>query len=61
MQTEQNRKEYQEIGVLEAFEATETFEYKNARSDFAVITEKNKKYYVILQLNFRCISQFLLL
>ena len=35
---------------LEAFEATEAFEYKNARSDFLAITEKNEKQYVRLQL-----------
>ena len=35
MQTEQNSKEYQEIGVLEAFEAT--------RTDFVVITKKNER------------------
>ena len=43
MQTEQNSKEYQEIGVLEAFEAT--------RSDFVVITKKNEKQCFRLQLS----------
>ena len=42
MQTERNRKEYQEIGAIEAFE------YENARSDVVAITEKNEKQYVSL-------------
>ena len=42
MQTEQNRKEYQGIGAIAAFE------YENARDDFVAITEKNENQYVIL-------------
>ena len=37
MQTVQNRKEYQGIGAIEAFE------YENARSDFVATTDKNEK------------------
>ena len=42
-QTGKNRKEYQWIGVIGAFK------YKNIRSDFIAITEKNEKQYVRLQ------------
>ena len=34
METERNRKDYQETGAIEAFEC------KNKRSDFIAITEK---------------------
>ena len=42
MQTEQNRKEYQGIGAIAAFE------YENARDDFVAVTKKNESQYVIL-------------
>ena len=41
----QNRKEYQDVRAIEGFK------YKNGRSDFAVIAEKNEKQYVRLQLS----------
>ena len=41
----QNRKKCQDIGAIEGFK------YKNGRGDFAVITEKNEKQYVRLQLS----------
>ena len=46
IQTDQNKKEYRyqrrRIGAIE------TIEYKNARRDFVVFTEKNEKQYVRL-------------
>ena len=45
MQTDQSGEEYQE------FRAIKGFAYKNVRSDFVAITEKNEKQYGRLQLS----------
>ena len=41
-ETEQNWKEYQGFGEIVAFE------YKNARSDFVAVTEKDEEQYIYI-------------
>ena len=51
MQTDQSGEEYQE------FRAIEGFEYKNVKSDFVAITEKNEKQYDRLQLSTQALKR----